>query len=345
LWDPTDPCSFCQELTNRINAANGTACFQPGYDPIADVNKDKVVDGGDSGIVARCGGNEACCQALWDPTDPCAACSVSFDKNSYTLGETMHINFSTPPAVTCNLQLLDPSSNVIDSWTGIGAGVMDYPLKATDPTGTWTAHLWDTGCNVSDTATVLAGVPACSWQNDACGAPCSPTERHQTCGPAGCSGNCDGQPAGSTRCIADPTCVPPPCTCNAWVNDACGAGGCSANQMHQTRTCNPAGCDTESQCVADPACAPPPPIFHLTNPLACNTIPECIEKIISFILWIAGAILPIIIIIAGFLFLTSGGDPEKVRTAKRMIFWAVIGLAIISLAKGIISLIESVISK
>jgi ABC-type transport system involved in multi-copper enzyme maturation permease subunit len=77
--------------------------------------------------------------------------------------------------------------------------------------------------------------------------------------------------------------------------------------------------------------------------LACNTIPECIEKIITFILWVAGAILPIIIIIAGFLFLTSGGDPEKVRTAKRMIFWAVVGLAIILLAKGIISLIKTVI--
>jgi len=77
--------------------------------------------------------------------------------------------------------------------------------------------------------------------------------------------------------------------------------------------------------------------------LACDSIPECIEKIISFIFWIAVGIVPIIIIIAGFLFLTSGGDPEKTRTAKRIIFWAVIGLAIILFAKGIISLIKSVI--
>jgi hypothetical protein len=87
----------------------------------------------------------------------------------------------------------------------------------------------------------------------------------------------------------------------------------------------------------------PPPPKYLINPLACNTIPECIEKIISFILWVAGAIFPIIIIIGGFLFLISGGDPEKVRTAKRMIFWAVIGLVIVLFAKGIISLIKTVI--
>jgi hypothetical protein len=81
----------------------------------------------------------------------------------------------------------------------------------------------------------------------------------------------------------------------------------------------------------------------LINPLACATFSECIEKIISFILWIGTAIFPIVIIIGGFLFLISGGDPEKVRTAKRMIFWAVIGLAIVLLARGIISLIKSVI--
>jgi uncharacterized BrkB/YihY/UPF0761 family membrane protein len=81
----------------------------------------------------------------------------------------------------------------------------------------------------------------------------------------------------------------------------------------------------------------------IINPLTCKTFPECIEKIIGFIFWVAMAIVPIIIIIAGFLFLTSGGDPEKVRTAKRVIFWAVIGLAIILLAKGIISLIKTVI--
>ena len=104
--------------------------------------------------------------------------------------------------------------------------------------------------------------------------------------------------------------------------------------------CGGFACQADCTCFIPP---PPPPPQYLINPLACDTIPECIEKIINFIFWVALAIVPIIIIIAGFLFLTSGGDPEKVRTAKRMIFWAVIGLAIILFAKGIISLIKSVI--
>jgi hypothetical protein len=248
------------------------------------------------------------CDAGWEdannnPADGCETptvptCSASFDKDSYTLGETMHINFSTPPAVTCNLQLFDPSSNVKDSWSGIGAGVMDYPLKATDPTGTWTTHLWDTGCNVSDTATVLAGVP-----------------QPKTCAQLG-----------GTCCPSGQTCI---------AGKISGASDCS-ECCSDVANCQSGGEGGESGGSS---------FFNIINPLVCNSIPECIEKIISFILWIGTAIFPIIIIIGGFLFLISGGDPEKVRTAKRMIFWAVIGLVIVLLARGIISVIKSVIAK
>jgi len=79
------------------------------------------------------------------------------------------------------------------------------------------------------------------------------------------------------------------------------------------------------------------------NPFKAKSFEELIDAIINFIFWVAMAIVPIIIIIAGFLFLTSGGDPEKVRTAKKIILYACIGLAIILFAKGIISLIKSVI--
>lgn len=44
------------------------------------------------------------------------------------------------------------------------------------------------------------------------------------------------------------------CTCTAWVNGACGAGGCAANLRQQIRTCTPANCQAESRCIADVAC-------------------------------------------------------------------------------------------
>ena len=89
--------------------------------------------------------------------------------------------------------------------------------------------------------------------------------------------------------------------------------------------------------------------IRITNPFCphddpnCITFEELIGKLIDFIFYVAVAITPLMIIIAAFYFLTSAGDPDKVRTAKSIIFWTIIGFTIVLLAKGIISMIRQVI--
>ena len=82
---------------------------------------------------------------------------------------------------------------------------------------------------------------------------------------------------------------------------------------------------------------------HLISPLFCKSFEECIEMIINFIFWIAITITPIIIITAGIYFIFSGGDPNRIQTAKKIILYAVIGLAIVLFSKGLISLIKNII--
>lgn len=79
------------------------------------------------------------------------------------------------------------------------------------------------------------------------------------------------------------------------------------------------------------------------NPFEGLTFEKLIENIINFIFWVAIAIVPIIIIIAAYLFLTSGGNPKKVSSAKRIIFYTIIGLIILFLAKGIPGIIRQLI--
>ena len=195
--------TYCLELQNRISAAFGKSCFQTGYDPIADINKDKKVDISDSAKVASCAGDEACCQGLRDTTDPCGAAAC-----------------------------------------------------------------------VSD----------------------------------GCNGNC---PPFCNTAADDPDC------------------GCQADAAH----CCGIGCNH----FTDPDCP------FLVNPFKFGSFQELIEGIINFIFWLAVVLCPLIIIIAAFYFMTSGGDPEKVRKAKNIILYACIGLVIIFLAKGIISFIKQII--
>jgi hypothetical protein len=74
-------------------------------------------------------------------------------------------------------------------------------------------------------------------------------------------------------------------------------------------------------------------------PFETKSFEELINAIADFIFWVAIAIAPIMVIVAAYFFLTSGGNSEKISTAKRIIFWTFIGLIIVFLAKGIIAVI------
>jgi len=96
---------------------------------------------------------------------------------------------------------------------------------------------------------------------------------------------------------------------------------------------------TQAVTITDPFCTPADPDY----PDCDTTITDIINKIINFIFYIGVSIFTIMVIIAGFLFISSGGDPAKVKKAKDIILYSVVGLLIVLLAKGIISMIRLII--
>jgi len=66
---------------------------------------------------------------------------------------------------------------------------------------------------------------------------------------------------------------------------------------------------------------------------------QMIGLIINIVLGILGVLLVLIIIWAGFLWMTSAGKPDQVEKAKKMIYQAVIGLLIIFAAYAIASFV------
>ena len=81
----------------------------------------------------------------------------------------------------------------------------------------------------------------------------------------------------------------------------------------------------------------------IENPLKYDTIPEIIKAICDFIFWIGLAIVPLMIIIGGIMFLTAGGEPSKVSKAKNLLLWSAVGFAVLLSARAISSIIETVI--
>ncbi|HVV66483.1 MAG TPA: TrbC/VirB2 family protein [Candidatus Saccharimonadales bacterium] len=64
-------------------------------------------------------------------------------------------------------------------------------------------------------------------------------------------------------------------------------------------------------------------------------------KIANIVAYIGGVAAIIIIIISAIRYITSGGDSENVSGAKRTLIGAIIGLAIIVLAKSLITYVVS----
>lgn len=81
----------------------------------------------------------------------------------------------------------------------------------------------------------------------------------------------------------------------------------------------------------------------IKNPLCAQSFEELINSIIDGLWTISLVLVPMMIIIAGYFFVTSTGDPEKINTAKKMILYALIGFLIITCAKGIIQFLQEVL--
>jgi len=54
---------------------------------------------------------------------------------------------------------------------------------------------------------------------------------------------------------------------------------------------------------------------------------------------IAATIAVLMIVIAAIMWMTSGGDDDKITTARKMLVWAIIGLIVVGLAYGIAAVV------
>jgi hypothetical protein len=126
-----------------------------------------------------------------------------------------------------------------------------------------------------------------------CGGTCYANE--QACFDA----NCPGTTAGTATCGA----------CEACANDpSCAVSG------------GPSGGSSETSGAAQPA--------KLENPLGTVHIPTLVGRAVNIILGVAGSFALLMFVYGGFLWLSSGGSPEKIAKGKKVFTMAVVGLAI-----------------
>ena len=127
---------------------------------------------------------------------------------------------------------------------------------------------------------------------------------------------------------------------------ACGDGTCNISESSAScqADCIGGGCGTAGQ----PDCRPGETqvvSFEIPNPLG-EGVTDFATLVRVIAQWIFNLAIPIavaMIVYAGILFLTSAGDTSKVTKARQVLMYAVIGLAIILIGSGFITLIQSIL--
>ncbi len=74
-----------------------------------------------------------------------------------------------------------------------------------------------------------------------------------------------------------------------------------------------------------------------------GSIDSLIDKLGSFLWTIFGGLALVMFVIAGIMFLTAQGDPEKVKNARNAFLWGVVGIVVAILAYSIVSIVENVL--
>lgn len=91
--------------------------------------------------------------------------------------------------------------------------------------------------------------------------------------------------------------------------------------------------------AGDSACPP----GQICNPLKYGNFEDLINAIIVFIFNLGLVVAPIMFVISGILFVTSAGDPGRVKTAKNIALYTAIGFAVILVASGLIKVLQSLL--
>lgn len=164
--------------------------------------------------------------------------------------------------------------------------------------------------------------------------------------------------AGTTGVISVPIAVtvgsggPPP----AAVSDTGGlpTGLSPCNIIHTIRGCKIGMQDQDNAAVCNPAspgigCTNCSKVGNIGGAGVCNAETCCIlDRIFSVADWVFIILMVVagmFIVWAAFSFVTSGGDAEKVTSARNKITWAIVGIIIAFLSQGFVRIIVQIVSK
>lgn len=108
--------------------------------------------------------------------------------------------------------------------------------------------------------------------------------------------------------------------------------------------CSSGSRNSAGQCIASSGgsstvCPP----NQICNPLKYGSFEQLLSGVSNFVFKVALVLAPLMLIIAGLMWVTSAGDTKRLATAKNIALYTIIGLAVILLASGLVAVLKSII--
>ncbi|MCH7828698.1 hypothetical protein IH982_02395 [Patescibacteria group bacterium] len=128
-------------------------------------------------------------------------------------------------------------------------------------------------------------------------------------------------------------------------------GGSFVERIDAAPVCG--ACETDANCDGDLVCqgavegaqglCQEKDTIQICNPLQTENFTGIVNNILDILFNFALLLTPLMIVVAGIMFVTAGGSPERISTAKRILLWTAVGFVIILLAKGLIVVLRAII--
>ncbi|MDP4009165.1 MAG: hypothetical protein Q8P71_01950 [bacterium] len=84
-------------------------------------------------------------------------------------------------------------------------------------------------------------------------------------------------------------------------------------------------------------------IIEFRPPTSAKTLEDLLQVIMRFMFYMAIALAPLFYVVAGFILVVAGGNPDKVQLAKNIFLWTTIGFVVILIAAGLEMVIRDVL--
>ena len=83
----------------------------------------------------------------------------------------------------------------------------------------------------------------------------------------------------------------------------------------------------------------------LSNPICTTSISEFLANMLKLVAQIAFPVVVLFMVYVGFLFVSSQGNPEKIKEARNYFFWAVVGALLVLGAEALSLAIKATVDQ